>query len=43
MPVLSVSEVLPIGVADPGTGRRSFRRQDDGHPVMGLLPSAGRM
>jgi hypothetical protein len=39
--VLSVSEVLPNDVVDivPGTGRRSIRRQDDGIPVRGLLPS----
>jgi hypothetical protein len=36
-----VSEVSPNDVCDivPGTGRRSIRRQDDGLPVLGLLPS----
>ncbi len=36
-----MSEVLPNDVCDivPGTGRRSIRRQDDGIPVLGLLPS----
>lgn len=36
-----MSEVSPndvIGIV-PGTGRRSIRRQDDGIPVLGLLPS----
>ncbi len=39
--LLSVSEVSPNDVCDivPGTGRRSIRRQDDGIPVWGLLPS----